>query len=211
MKQRTGIPPGAPRRPTLANASSVRSVPRDPTAFLVPSRRLRWRSVPASPLTSFRSLRSLQSFVDSPTFANAFGVRSVPRDAEASLDPRKRLRRLLSPGVHASGASVGSGDERSESPGESATSRLLSRDRRIAPLSPLSSQARNSGSYDHFWKNFQIVSWGSYCRSYISEPMVAQVGATWPHSDYCKSFRYRPHDGVRSHRETVAVTTIKGL
>ena len=34
--------------------------------------------IPASPLTSFRSLRSLQSFVDSPTFANAEGVRSVP-------------------------------------------------------------------------------------------------------------------------------------
>ena len=28
------------------------------------------------------------------------------------------------------------------------------------------------------------------------------------HSDYCKSFRYRPHEGVRLHRWTVTLTTV---
>ena len=36
--------------------------------------------------TSFA--RYTRSVVDSPTLVNAFGVRSVPRDAKTSLDPR---------------------------------------------------------------------------------------------------------------------------
>ena len=49
--------------------------------------------IPASPLTSFRSLRSLQSFADSPTLANAFGVRSVPASPLNFPDATRRAAR----------------------------------------------------------------------------------------------------------------------
>ena len=54
--------------------------------------------------------------------ANRETKRAEPREtSSASLPVFAKPPVSLSPGVHASGASVGSGDERSESPGESAS------------------------------------------------------------------------------------------
>ena len=102
------IPAGAERRPTLANASGFarsRETPGVSRPF-----RERWRGVSEANASCSRTVSG----------ANRETKRAEPREtSDASLPVLAPSPTALGPGVHASGASVGSGDERSESPGES--------------------------------------------------------------------------------------------